>query len=323
MNKGYIRNQKLGEGTYATIYFADEVETLGNSKILEKDEEHVFIKKVALKMIKKTEYAQGMEISAIREIKTLKKINSPYVIEIHDAFLYKDSTCLVIEYIETNLEEIIKNKKIIIMPSDIKAWILMILKGLFACHKKFIVHRDIKPNNILIKMDGTLKIADFGLAREIDGNEMTSNVVTRWYRAPELLMGCKLYTFAVDIWSLGCVFAELFLRTPYFPADNDFSQLETIFKALGTPTDKEWPNMTKLPNYVKYPIYQATPMKNLFTGASEDAINLLEKMLIYDPVKRITVLNALKHNYFINKPRPTKQEKLPFYCDSNITNIQF
>lgn len=313
MNTNYIKKEKLGEGTYATIHMADEVESLSKKKFLDESEEYVYKRCVALKRIKLTEYSQGIEISAIREIKALKQIKNKHVIDLYDVFLYNKNIHLVLEYIHTDLEAIIQNKQIIIMPADIKAWLLMTLKGLYACHRKFIIHRDIKPNNILINNKGIVKIADFGLARGIDVIPMTNNVVTRWYRAPELLFGSKHYSFSVDMWAIGCVFAELFLRTPFFASDNDFQHVELVFKALGTPTEKEWKNHTTLPNYVKYPIYNKMPFKTIFTAASDDAIELLEKMLVFDPTKRITCLNAIKHDYFKNLPKPTECNKLPYY----------
>ncbi|KAM0675558.1 TFIIH complex serine/threonine-protein kinase subunit kin28 [Gurleya vavrai] len=315
MNVGYVQGRKLGEGTYAVIYLADEVETESKKHIVQPEEAIIYKRKVAIKRIKITEHSQGLEISAIREIKALKKINNENVITLHNVFIYKNTLNLVLEYVQSNLEIIIQNKKIIIMPEDIKAWMLMILKGLYACHRKFIAHRDIKPNNILVCSDGTLKIADFGLARSIDQCEMESNVVTRWYRAPELLFGCKLYTFAVDIWAVGCVFAELFLRTPYFPAEDDFKQLDCIFRALGTPTNSDWPGHKKLPNYVEYPNYPKQPKEKLFSAVSSDALSFMENMLKYDPAKRLTTLNCIKHDYFKNLPRPTEKEKLPFYFE--------
>ncbi|TBU02120.1 serine/threonine kinase [Hamiltosporidium magnivora] len=310
---GYIKRKKLGEGTYATIYLADEIETEDSSKIYYSPTCTIKpIRKVAIKKIKRSDMIKGLDLSAIREIKSLRKIDSRYVIKILNVFYFSKTLNLVLEYVESNLEIIIKDRSIIIMPEDIKAWSYMILRGLFACHSKFILHRDIKPNNILITVTGIVKLADFGLSRSISTQSMTPQAITRWYRPPELLLGSKLYSFGVDMWSFGCVFAELFLRTPYFPGDDDIKQLDTIFKALGTPSEKDWPSLTLLPNFIKFPIYQRHPLKNLFSAVSDDALDLLSKLLTYDPSKRITCLNALKHPYFINLPRPTIPEKLPF-----------
>lgn len=113
---------------------------------------------------------------------------------------------------------------------------------------------------------------------------------SRWYRPLELLFGARLYSSAVDIWSCGCIFAELMLRTPYLPGENDIDQIKTIYKALGSPTENEWPSMTTLPNYVKFDeSFLKTPFNMLFTAAGHDAIDLLQKMFIFDPAKRITV----------------------------------
>lgn len=311
MNTAYIKRKVLGEGTYALIFLADEVSTVNTEKILKSDKDTVFKRRVAIKRIKTTDIAFGIEISSIREIKALKKIKSPYVLNLFDVFIYQNSMHIILEYIETNLEVIIKNKKIILMPSDIKSWLLMILKGLYAMHKKFVIHRDIKPNNILINKLGIVKIADFGLAREIDG-DMTPTVVTRWYRAPELLFNSKMYTFGVDMWAVGCVFAELFLRVPFFGGESDFHQLELIFQVLGNP-EKSWKHCETLSGYVKYKKSVPIDFATIFTGCSEDALDLLKKMLTLDAKKRITCLNALKHDYFTNLPRPTVPEKLPYY----------
>jgi cyclin-dependent kinase 7 len=123
-------------------------------------------------------------------------------------------------------------------------------------------------------------------------SSMTSQVVTRWYRAPELLFGARLYTGAVDIWACGCILAELMLRTPYLPGDSDMGQLNTIFRALGTPTEEEWPGVSSLPDYVKFTQYPRTPFKQLFTAASNDALDLLAKMLAFDPAKRASARNV-------------------------------
>ncbi|OMH79936.1 putative tubulin-tyrosine ligase [Zancudomyces culisetae] len=170
-----------------------------------------------------------------------------------------------------------------------------------------------KPNNLLISSSGELKLADFGLARPFGDATlaMTSQTVTRWYRAPELLYGSKYYTGAVDIWAMGCIFAELMLRTPYLPGESDLDQLNTTFRALGTPTEDEWPGMTQLPDFVEMKKYPKAQLNLLFTAASPNALDLLGRMLCYNPSKRITTYEALGHPYFADLPAPTRPENLP------------
>jgi len=139
----------------------------------------------------------------------------------------------------------------------------------------------------------------------------THQVVTRWYRAPELLYGAKAYGPGVDIWSIGCIFAELMLRNPYFPGDSDIDQLSKIFHALGTPTEDSWPGMSSLPDFVPFNPSLPTPFKQLFSAASDDAIDLLSQMLKFDPNSRCTATLALQHPYFTNDPSPTLPSHLP------------
>ncbi|KAG6897203.1 Cyclin-dependent kinase D-3 [Termitomyces sp. T32_za158] len=179
--------------------------------------------------------------------------------------------------------------------------------------------QDLKPNNLLISSDGQLKIADFGLARDFadPGHKMTCQVITRWYRPPELLFGSRYYGSAVDIWSVGTIFAELMLRVPYLPGDSDMDQLKTIFRALGTPTEEEWPGHTKLPDYISVGQFPKPPLRDLFTAATADTLNLLSKCLVYEPRKRISAKEALYHPYFTALPYPTHPSKLP-KCSAQV-----
>ncbi|KAK9761447.1 TFIIH complex serine/threonine-protein kinase subunit kin28 [Basidiobolus ranarum] len=296
--KKYLKDKKVGEGTYAVVYQGIQTDTG---------------RKIAIKKIKVREFKDGLDMSAIREVKALQELRHPNVIELVDVFSHKGNLNLVLEFLDSDLEMIIKDKSLVFMPADIKSWMMMMLRGLDHCHRNWVLHRDLKPNNLLVGGDGQLKLADFGLAREFgDANSLlTSQVVTRWYRAPELLFGAKQYGHGVDIWAVGCIFAELMLRTPYLPGDTDVDQLNTIFRALGTPTEEEWPNMTELPDYIPFKQYPKTPLKSLFTAAGADALDLMEKMLVYDPSKRISARQALLHPYFQSKPRPTQPQKLP------------
>ncbi|KAI9347203.1 kinase-like domain-containing protein, partial [Zopfochytrium polystomum] len=296
----YRKEKKVGEGTYAVVYRGVHAETG---------------RRVAIKKIKIGQFKDGLDMSAIREVKFLQELRHPNVVELIDVFNHKTNLNLVLEFLDADLEMIIKNKNVLFGAGDVKSWMLMTLRGIYHCHRSYILHRDLKPNNLLIAGDGQLKLADFGLARDFGeyGRPMTSQVVTRWYRAPELLLGGQHYGYGVDIWAIGCIFAELMLRTPYLAGDSDLGQLQTIFRALGTPTEDEWPGLNDLPDKknLEFPMFPRTPLKTLFTAAGDDALDLLEKMLVYDPVKRITAFDALDHFYFRNMPRPTPPERLP------------
>ncbi|CAB4377558.1 putative KIN28-cyclin-dependent ser/thr protein kinase [Rhizophagus irregularis] len=298
----YLKEKKIGEGTYAKVYRGTERAT-GRT---------VAIKKI--KLVQTEIGSQGIELSAVREVKCLRELRHPNVIELIDIYSHKSNLKLVLEYLDSDLEMIIKDKSILFQAPDIKSWMLMTLRGLDHCHRNWILHRDMKPNNLLVGKDGQLKIADFGLARDYGdphAKNMSPQVVTRWYRAPELFFMPSQYGYAVDIWSVGCIFAELLLRTPYLAGESDLAQLELIFKALGTPTEEDWPGFSELARDMKFQKYSRTPLQVHFKAAGSDAIDLLEKMLTYDPNKRINTREALLHSYFRKLPRPTPPDQLP------------
>lgn len=303
---GYYRSRKLGEGTYAVIYQAKRVEDAPDRILESEPAAHSGL--VAIKRIKRTAYAVGQEISAIREIKALKAIRNPYVVEILDIFVVDGLIHLALEYVEYDLEQILKNKSLVILPGDIKAWMHMLLRGVRECHRRFIIHRDIKPNNLLITAAGVLKLADFGLARTVS-SRMTAQAITRWYRAPEVLLGAPCYSLPADMWAVGAVFAEMFLRVPFFAAESDLQQLDLIFQALGTPSD--WPLAAELPGYFQFGSAAAPPLESLFTAASSEALALMRGLLQFDPLKRLTVLECLRHGYFTEEPPATPVGSLP------------
>ena len=162
------------------------------------------------------------------------------------------------------------------------------------------LHRDLKPQNLLINSSGILKLADFGLARAfgIPVKNFTHEVVTLWYRAPDILMGSKDYNTSVDMWSVGCIFAELVTKKALFPGKNEEDQLLRIFKIMGTPAPDEWSGITELQGYRDdFPQFEKEDIANHVPGLSPEGIELLEQMLVHDPNRRISAKDALKHPY--------------------------
>jgi cyclin-dependent kinase 7 len=297
----YSKDRKVGEGTYAVVYLGKQIKT-GRS--------------IAIKEIKTGLFKDGLDMSALREVKYLQELKHANVIELVDVFSTSNNLNLVLEFLPCDLEVLIKDTSIVFTSGDIKSWLLMTLRGVHHCHRNFILHRDLKPNNLLLAPDGQLKIADFGLARSL-GNineDLSSNVVTRWYRAPELLFGAKHYTGAVDIWSVGIIFAELMLRTPYLPGRDDVDQLDVTFRALGTPTESIWPNVSQLPLYDSLKVYPPPSRQELryrFSAATEKALDLIISLTQLDPSKRVNLTQALLHDYFLEFPNPTDPKNLP------------
>ncbi|CAA7388709.1 unnamed protein product [Spirodela intermedia] len=294
----YLKREVLGEGTYGVVFKAVDTKT---GQI------------VAIKKIRLGAQKEGINFTALREIKLLKELKDPNIIELIDAFPHKGNLHLVFEFMESDLEAVIRDRNIVLSPADIKSFLQMTLRGLVFCHRKWVLHRDMKPNNLLIAADGQLKLADFGLARIFGSPDrrFTHQVFARWYRAPELLFGAKQYGPGVDVWAAGCIFAELLLRRPFLQGVSDIDQLGKIFAALGTPTPAQWPDMVHLPDYVEYQFVPPPPLRSLFPNTSDDALDLLSKMLAYDPKTRISAHQALDHRYFTSVPAPTKPALLP------------
>ena len=305
----FVSGARLGEGTYAIVY-------AGHYR--EDPTRLVAIKKIKLN----ADFKDGIAMDAIREIKYLSELSHPNIIKLHAVFSTKDQNLsLVLEHLLLgDLEGLWKNKSITYSSADIKAWSNMLCQAIWFCHANHILHRDIKGNNLLIAADNTVKLADFGLARSFadPGAKMTSNVITRFYRPPELLYGCHHYAGNADMWSVGCVIAELALRQFFLPSETDLQQLSVIIDVFGTPTEESWPGVTSL----RY--YQAPPNRNAYKLPQplswwrqklpllgDDGIDMVRGMLAMDPQKRLTAEQALKHKYWISAPRPTKKENLP------------
>ncbi len=278
---------------------------------------------VAIKKIKvNAEYKDGLSMDAIREVKYLQELSHPNIIALHSVYSSKNQNLnLVLEFLPLgDLEMLIRDTDGVRYGTpDVKAWMGMLGRAVWFCHENFVLHRDIKPNNLLIAADGEVKLADFGLARSFSDPylPMTHNVITRWYRPPELFFKARFYAGAVDVWSMGAVFAELVLRTPFMPGNTDIHQIDLISQAIGSPTEDNWPGVSKLDGYVPVAKDKVVPLrdKQYFTGlfgtVGADGVDLLMSMLALDPRKRATARQVLQHEWWHKEPKPTRKEDLP------------
>lgn len=292
----YSKVRLLGTGAYGKIY-------------LIKIEGHEF----ALKRIK-TKGNDGIDLSAIREIKILREIVHPNIIKVHRAFIEKGKRmCLVMDYCPFDLSILIREKKTFFFhESEAAEIMLQMLEAVHFLHTKAIIHRDIKPSNILMNMNAETKLIDFGLARHFKNmnDPLTKGVVTRWYRSPEILFGAIFYGTKVDIWALGCVFAEMLLKKPLFPGNSEINQLSRIFGIRGLPDFQSWPEAKTLPYYLEFEECFEIPLKKILNNASPEAIDIIDKMLTLNPKKRPNSQDLLDSDYFKNLNRAKAMQTL-------------
>ncbi|XP_011156372.1 cyclin-dependent kinase 11B isoform X2 [Solenopsis invicta] len=301
---------RIEEGTYGVVYRARDKRT---------DEI------VALKRLKMEKEKEGFPITSLREINTLLKAQHPNIVTVREIVVGSnmDKIFIVMDYVEHDLKSLIetmKQKKQVFIPGEVKCLMQQLLRAVAHLHDNWILHRDLKTSNLLLSHRGILKVGDFGLAREYGSplRQYTPIVVTLWYRAPELLLCDKeyagLYSTPIDMWSVGCIFAELLRMEPLFPGKSDIDQLNKIFKELGTPSDRIWPGYSKLPIVQKIPFahYPVNNLRQRFSLSLSDlGIELLNKFLTYDPRQRVTAEKALDHDYFIEAPKPIDPQMFP------------
>eukprot|EP00998_Keelungia_sp_KM082_P006495 NODE_2740_length_1001_cov_59.315789_g2720_i0.p2 GENE.NODE_2740_length_1001_cov_59.315789_g2720_i0~~NODE_2740_length_1001_cov_59.315789_g2720_i0.p2 ORF type:complete len:307 (-),score=101.66 NODE_2740_length_1001_cov_59.315789_g2720_i0:80-961(-) len=282
----YRKIEKIGEGTYGVVFKAEDRRT-GQL--------------VALKKIRLEAEEEGVPSTAIREISILKELHHPNVVRLLDVQSASQKLTLVFEFLDMDLKHFMDRKGKLV-GRQLKLLCKGMLEGILFCHTHRIVHRDLKPQNLLVSRDGgVLKLADFGLARafQVPLHTYTHEVITLWYRAPEILLNQKQYSPSVDIWSAGCIMAEMATKKALFPGDSEIDELFKIFRVLGTPSESKWPGVSNLPDYKPcFPQWKPQSLTSVIPGLDDQGIDLISKMLVYEPAKRLNARQCLAHPWF-------------------------
>ncbi|KAH8400497.1 hypothetical protein KR222_002158 [Zaprionus bogoriensis] len=280
--------EKIGEGTYGVVY---------------KGRNRVTGQIVAMKKIRLESDDEGVPSTAIREISLLKELKHPNIVCLEDVLMEENRIYLIFEFLSMDLKKYMDS-----LPPEknldsqlVRSYLYQITNAILFCHRRRVLHRDLKPQNLLIDKHGIIKVADFGLGRSfgIPVRIYTHEIVTLWYRAPEVLLGSPRYSCPVDIWSIGCIFAEMATRKPLFQGDSEIDQLFRMFRILKTPTEDIWPGVTSLPDYKNtFPCWSTNQLTNQLKNLDANGVDLIQRMLVYDPVHRISAKDILEHEYF-------------------------
>lgn len=303
----------IGEGTYGKVHKAKDRRT----------EELVAIKKAKVSAADRD--VGGISFTALREIKVMQAVRHPNVMGFLNVYVEGGSLHLVMEFMDGDLKKVIEDKSLQLQEAHVKCLTAQLLSGLAALHSYWFVHRDVTPTNVLLNFrTGVAKLSDFGFTRTIGHNDdkpMTGMCTTLWYRAPELLYGAKFYGQAVDIWSTGCLVAELFTRSALFPASGEWAMLTKIFEKRGSPSKEVWRDAEALPNYIGFSDHPKVPFSSLIPSASPAAHLLLEGMLALDPKQRPAAQELLAKEFFKSaRPYACEPGDLPFVGKARFTD---
>lgn len=302
--------EQIGEGTYGQVWMGRDK---SSGEI------------VALKKVRMDQEKEGFPVTAIRELKMLRSLRHENIVNLkeivtgknqgrHSSHRNKHEIYMVFEYVDHDLTGLMDTPGIRFTEAQVKTYTKQLLSGLWYCHEREVLHRDIKGSNLLIDNKGNLKIADFGLARTFNDNvsRYTNRVITLWYRSPELLLGTEDYGPEVDIWSVGCLLAELLAKRPLFPGKDEPEQLELIFRGLGLPTEQVWPGWKALPLSKNIKFDSSKPcIDALLKNVSPMALQFVKQLLSLNPKDRPSAFDALDHDWFWTEPYPTPKEDMP------------
>jgi len=307
----FQRLGRIGEGMYGTVYRAVDSRT-GTV--------------VALKKIKfhRDHEDEGLPLTAFREIQLLMQCRHRNIVRLREIAVGRrlDSLYLVCEYCDHDLAVLVDSARKRFAVPEVKCLMRQLLDGMAYLHGRCVIHRDLKLSNLLYSK-GQLKICDFGLARRFGfpARPYSPLVVTLWYRPPELLLGAPVYTTGVDMWSIGCIFGELLLMAPLLPGKSELQQLSLICDLLGSPNARIWPDFETLPNAqrLKLPDNPYSSLRRRLPGLSDSGYHLIERLLTYDPSKRIPAADAATHPYFAEAPRALDPTLMPTFPSAHTT----
>jgi serine/threonine protein kinase len=303
-SKRYRIVKKLGEGSFGQVFKA--IDTVSSREVA--------LKKVRLRDVR------ALPVAALREMLSLQAVDHPNVMKLLKAYTHGANIVLVLPLMRYSLHSVLDDR-VTPLPDCVARDVgAQLFAGLAACHDAGLVHRDIKPANVLFGPDGCLKIGDFGQARLLsrsegarDGrgdastnsepNELSAHVGTRWYRAPELLLGSRKYGSPVDMWAAGCIIAQLYSLSPLFTGSSDIDQIFRLILVLGTPTEARWPGVSSTPDYDKLhlPAHDPVPLAAVLPHAPDDALVLLERLVCYNSVARATAAEALESVWILGR----------------------